>query len=166
MIKTNPQQYLEDRAAWEQAIDETNRLASITQVQTQAQAVAMAQQVAAANEELAKEYPFWADPGQRLAAQQQIVEWAVGKGGFNRAELNGLTNARYLRTMMKAMAFDKWADSAKTSAPMQIGQPARGQVPPPAPTQRVAAASDAFSAKPSVLNAAALLRARRANGSA
>jgi hypothetical protein len=164
LLETNPQQYLKDRAAWEAAVEEQNRLGSINQVQAAANARALEAAVAAANETLAKEFPFWGDPQQRLAAQQQIVEWATTDGGFTRAELAGLSSPHHLKAMMKAMAWDKFAKSAKTTAPAQIGQPARGQAPPPAPTERVAAASDAFAARPSIKSAAALLAARRANG--
>jgi hypothetical protein len=166
LLETNPQQYLKDRAAWESAVEEQNRLGSINQVQAAANARALEQAVAAANETLAKEFPFWGDPQQRLAAQQQIVEWATTDGGFTRAELAGLSSPHHLKAMMKAMAWDKFAKTAKTAAPPQIGQPARGQAPPPAPTERVAAASDAFAARPSIKSAAALLAARRANGAA
>jgi len=165
LLETNPQQYLRERAIYEQQVEEQNRLASLTTLQGQAQARAMEQQVAAANEQLAKEFPFWADPGERLKTQQQIVEWATDKGGFNRDELRGLTNPHHLKTMMKAMLFDRWLEGAKTSAPVSIA-PVRGSAPPPAPTERVAVAQQAFEVKPSFRTGAALLAARRANGHA
>lgn len=163
LLETNPQQYLRERAIYEQQVEEQNRLASLTTLQGQAQARAMEQQVAVANEQLAKEFPFWADPAERLKTQQQIVEWATEKGGFNRDELRGLTSPHHLKSMMKAMLFDRWLEAAKTSAPVSIA-PVRGSAPPPAPTERVAVAQQAFETKPTFRTGAALLAARRANG--
>ena len=168
LLETNPQQYLRDRAAWEGAMEEQNRLAGLTQLQQQAAARAMEQQVAAANETLAQKYPFWSDPGERLKAQQQIVEWATTKGGFSQNELRGLSSPHHLETMMKASMFDRWVESAKTNAPAALAAPVRGVAPPPALSERVAQAQDRFDAKPDWRTGAALLAARRAgsNGSA
>jgi hypothetical protein len=64
------------------------------------------------------------------------------------------------------MAYDKWVQGAKTTAPQQrLAAPVRGAPPPPAPTERVSVSEQAFEAKPNIRNAAALLAARRANGS-
>ena len=168
LIETNQQQYLRDRAAYEHALAEQQRLFSLNSLQGQAQQRALEQQVAAANEQLVKELPFWADPQQRLEAQQQIVEWATSKGGFSRDELRGLSSPHHLKTMMKAAMFDRWVEGAKTSAPPSSPPPARGVAPPPAPTERVSQAMEAFQAKPDVRAGAALIAARRAamNGSA
>jgi hypothetical protein len=66
--------------------------------------------------------------------------------------------------MMKAMQFDKWVSGTSTRAPAQTTHaPVRGTAPPPAPTERVSVASEAFEAKPSIRSGAALLAARRAN---
>ena len=168
LLEVDPNRYHRERAAYEQAVEEQGRLANLTTLQQQAAGRAMEQQVAAANEQLAKEFPFWADPAERLAAQQQVVEWATSKGGFSRDELRGLTSAHHLKTMMKAAMFDRWIDSAKTSAPASLAAPVRGQAPPPAPTERVQAAQERFDAKPDWRSGAALLAARRAaeaNGS-
>jgi hypothetical protein len=162
LLETNPQQYLRERAAWETAVNEQNRLAGLTTLQQQAHQRAMEQQVAAANEQLAKELPFWADPTERAAAQKQIVDWATTKGGFSQNELQGLTQPHHLKAMMKAAMFDRWVESAKTTAPAQIA-PARGVAPPPAPSERVAVAEEAFGRKADYRTAAALLAARRAS---
>jgi hypothetical protein len=71
--------------------------------------------------------------------------------------------------MMKAALFDRWVESAKTGAPTQTVAVARGIAPPPAPSERVRAATDAFEQKADFRTGAALLAARRAaqtNGSA
>ena len=168
LLETNPQQYLRDRAAWEGAMEEQNRLAGLTQLQQQAAARAMEQQVAAANETLAQKYPFWSDPGERLRAQQQIVEWATTKGGFSQNELRGLSSPHHLETMMKASMFDRWVESAKTNAPAALAAPVRGVAPPPALSERVAQAEERFEQKLDWRTGAALLAARRAgtNGQA
>jgi hypothetical protein len=167
LLQTDPQQYLQQLAQFEAAREEQGRLGNLTALQQQAYQRAMEQQVAAANEQLAKEFPFWADPAERAAAQQQLVEWATTKGGFNRDELRGVTNAHYLKTMMKAMQFDRWVEGAKTTAPQpRLQAPVRGAAPPPAPTERIQVAEQSFDQKPNVRNAAALLAARRGSNGA
>jgi hypothetical protein len=161
LLDTDPNQYNRERAAYEMAVEEQNRLAGLTTLQQQAQQRAMEQAVNAANEQLAAKYSFWADPVERQAAQQQIVEWATTRGGFSRDELRGLHSPHHLEVMLKASLFDKWVESAKTAAPKQIA-PVRGQAPPPAPSERVAVAEEAFGRKPDFRTAAALLSARRA----
>lgn len=164
LIDIDPNRYHRERAMYEQAMEEHQRLANLTTLQQQAHSRAMEQQVAQANEILAKEFSFWADPQERLQAQQQIVDWAVNKGGFTREELRGLSDHRYLKTMMKAALFDRWVEGAKTSAPpQQLAAPPRGAPPPPPPTARLADAEARFDSKPDWRSAAALLGARRAN---
>lgn len=160
LINTDPAQYLRERAVYESAMEEQNRLAGLTTLQQQAQARAMEQAVAAANETLAKEFPFWANPEERAAAQNQIVEWATTKGGFSKDELRGLTSPHHLKAMMKAALFDRWLESAKTSAPVSTS-PVRGQAPPPALSERIQGATEAFQNKPDFRTGAALLAARR-----
>jgi hypothetical protein len=166
LMETDPQRYFRELAHFEAARQEQDRLGNLTTLQQQAYARHMEAAVAAANEQLAKEFPFWADPQQRMEAQQEIVQWATDKGGFSRDELRGLTNPHHLKTMMKAMQFDKWVAGARTSAPRPAvqGAPVRGTAPPPAPTERIQVAETAFDAKPNVRNAAMLLAARRGNG--
>jgi hypothetical protein len=164
LMQSDPQRYFTELHRYEQVRAEQERLGGLTRIQTEAAERAMAQQVAAGNEQLAREFPFWADAKERAAAQQQIVEWATTKGGFSRDELRGLTDARALKLMMKAAQFDKWVSGTRTSAPAQTTRaPVRGTAPPPAPTERVSVANEAFEAKPSIRSGAALLAARRAN---
>jgi len=165
LLEADPNRYHRERAAWEAHQEEAQRLGSLTQVQQQAQARAMEQAVASANEILAKELPFWSDPAQRLEAQQQIVSWALDKGGFSRDELRGLTSAHHLKTMMKAAMWDKFAAGAKTTAPQQQAAPVRGTPPPPALSERITQATESFQAKADVRSATALLAARRAAAS-
>lgn len=161
----DPATYWEQFARWQDAMAEQQRFAQINALQQQARDAAMQQAVDEGNAELAKRYPFWADPGQRAEIQQEIVRWALDKGGYSKDELRGLTNARYLETMMKAAMFDKWASGAKTSAPtsrMRTASPI-GAAPPPPPAQHVAQAMEAFDKRPSIRSGAALLGARRSN---
>jgi hypothetical protein len=161
LIESNPQEYLRQRAAYEAAADEQGRLGQLTQVQQEAAQRALAEQVQRGNEELAKEFPQWADPQIRAEWQRQISEWAMGKAGFNRQELSRLADHRQLKVMMKAYQWDRMMDGARTGAPIQSAPP-RGVAPPPAPAQRVSDAESAFEARPNFRNAAALLGARRA----
>lgn len=164
LLESDPQSYLKQWAQFQQASQEQARLGNLTQLQQQAQQRAMEQAVQASNAKLAEEFPFWADPAERAAAQQQIVQWAISeKGGFTRDELRGLASAHHLKTMMKAMAFDRMSERTRTQAPAPALQaPVRGAAPPPALTARVQQASEAFDARPSVKTGAALLAARRA----
>lgn len=165
LIDSNPQEYLRQQQRWQAALQEQQRLGQLNALQSQAQAQAMQRQVDAANEELAQEFPGWRDPKERAAWQQEIVDWALSdKGGYNRNELMGLTDARHLRTMMKAMQFDRWVAGVKTSAPPTIvGTVVRGVPPPPAPTAQVQQAEAQFDKRPNVRSGAALLSARRAS---
>lgn len=161
LIESNPQEYLRQRAAYEAAADEQGRLGQLTQVQQEASQRALAEQVARGNEELAKQFPQWADPQIRAEWQRQIADWAMTKAGFNRQELSRLADHRQLTVMMKAYQWDRMMDGARTGAPIQSAPP-RGVAPPPAPAQRVSDAESAFEARPNFRNAAALLGARRA----
>jgi hypothetical protein len=161
LIESNPQEYLRQRAAYEAATDEQGRLGQLTQVQQEAAQRALAEQVQRGNEELAKQFPQWADPQIRAEWQRQIADWAMTKAGFNRQELSRLADHRQLTVMMKAYQWDRMMDGARTGAPIQSAPP-RGVAPPPAPAQRVSDAESAFEARPNFRNAAALLGARRA----
>jgi hypothetical protein len=161
LIETNPQEYLRQQSRWQAALQEQQRLATLGNMQSEAQARAQQQQVDQANQELAREFPQWGDPKQRSAWQQEIVDWALAKGGYSRDDLRGLTDARHLRTMMKAMQFDRWVGGARTQAPPSAGMVVRGTAPPPAQTAQVQRAESAFDARPSVRAGAALLAARR-----
>ncbi len=166
LMQTDPQRYFMELHQFEAVRAEQERLGNLQRIQTEAQARATEQQVMQGHEQLAREFPFWANPQDRAAAQQQIKEWATTKGGFQETELSGLADPRALKAMMKAMMFDRWVSASKTAAPMpQMSAPARGMPPPPAPTERVQRAEESFDARPNVRNAAQLLAARRSNGS-
>lgn len=161
LIETNHQEYLRQFAAWQAAQDEQGRLGQLQTLQHQAAERALAARVEESNRELAKQFPDWADPQRRSEWQQKIAEWAMDRGGFQRQELAQLADHRQLTVLMKAMMFDRMIAGAKTSAPVRAA-PVRGQTPPPAPTERVSSAEQAFEAKPSIRNATQLLTARRA----
>jgi hypothetical protein len=169
LVDTDPQGYLRQFAAYQQAAAEQQRLGQLSQLQQEAYQRAMTQQVEAGNKVLAEKYEFWRDDAARAAVQRDIASWALSKGGYNRQELQGLSDPRHVENMMKAMMFDRWVEGAKTAAPRQP-QTARirGAAPPPAPAAAVADAEAAFNAAPNARNAAVLLSAQRraaANGS-
>jgi len=163
--QTDPASYWEQFARWQDAMAEQQRFAQINALQQQARDAAMQQQVDEGNAVLAQKYPFWADPAQRAEIQQEVVRWALDKGGYTKDELRGLTNPRYLETMMKAAFFDKWAAGSRTQAPTSRTQPRSpmGTPPPPAPVQSVQQAMDAFDKRPSIRSGAQLLAARRSS---
>jgi hypothetical protein len=164
LIETDPQGYLRQFAAYQQATAEQQRLGSLTQLQQQAYERAMSQQVEAGNKMLSEKYEFWRDDASRSAVQRDIAKWAESKGGYTRQELQGLSDPRHVESMMKAMMFDRMVEGAKTRAPqpVQTAQ-VRGVRPPPAAAAQVQQAEQAFEARPNARNAAALLSARRSN---
>jgi hypothetical protein len=163
LANTDPGRYVQERAVYEAAMEEQQRLGNLTQLQQQAANRAMEQQVAAANEQLAKEIDGWADPRERAQLQQEIVDWATTKGGFSKDELRGLASPHHLMTMMKAAMYDNMVSGARSTAPPQrLQAPVRGAPPPPAPTERVQQAEQAFGDRANIRTAAALLAARRA----
>jgi hypothetical protein len=166
LIETDPQGYLRQFAAYQQATAEQQRLGTLTQLQQQAFERAMTQQVEAGNKMLSEKYEFWRDDAQRSTVQRDIARWAESKGGYTRQELQGLSDPRHVESMMKAMMFDRMVEGAKTTAPkpVQTAQ-VRGVRPPPAAAAQVQQAEQAFEARPNARNAAALLSARRSNAS-
>ena len=164
MIDTDPQGYLRQFAAYQQATAEQQRLGTLTQLQQQAYERSMSQQVEAGNKMLSEKYEFWRDDASRSAVQRDIARWAESKGGYTRQELQGLSDPRHVESMMKAMMFDRMVEGAKTTAPkpVQTAQ-VRGVRPPPAAAAQVQQAEQAFEARPNARNAAALLSARRSN---
>ena len=167
LANTDPARYIQERAAYESALDEQNRLGSLNSLQQQAANRAMEQQVNAAHEQLSREIAGWSDPQQRTQLQHEIVQWATRQGGFSENELRGLSSPHHFKTMMKAAMYDKMVSGAVSSAPPQRTQaPVRGAPPPPAPSERIQVAEQAFGDKANIRTAAALLAARRANGHA
>jgi hypothetical protein len=134
LIETDPQGYLRQFAAYQQATAEQQRLGTLTQLQQQAFERAMTQQVEAGNKMLSEKYEFWRDDAQRSTVQRDIARWAESKGGYTRQELQGLSDPRHVESMMKAMMFDRMVEGAKTTAPkpVQTAQ-VRGVRPPPPP---------------------------------
>lgn len=160
---TDPATYWDQWAQWQDSQAELQRMAQVNAIQMQARDAAMQQAVAQANAELARKYPFWSDPVQRREIQQDVVNWARTQG-YTDAELQQLTNARYLETLIKARFYDKHVEGLRTRAPTPTVQPTavRGAAPPPPPAARVSAAQEAFEASPSINAGAALIGARRA----
>ena len=162
MIETDPQGYLRQFAAYQQATAEQQRLGTLTQLQQQAYERSMMQQVEAGNKVLSEKYEFWRDDAQRAAVQRDIAAWATAKGGYSRQELQGLSDPRHVESMMKAMMWDKMVEGAKTRAPAPVQTArVRGTPPPPPAAAAVQALEQAFDAAPNARNAAALLSARR-----
>jgi hypothetical protein len=63
--------------------------------------------------------------------------------------------------------YDKLMAGARSTAPAQrLQAPVRGAPPPPAPTERIQQAQQAFEERTNIRTAAALLAARRGNGQA
>jgi hypothetical protein len=160
MLKqTDPQAYANQMNAFYESWAHNQRYEQMRQMQNQARDAAMAKAVEEGNRYLADKYAFWSDPQQRGEVQQHIRRWATQDMGYSEAELNGLTNPKYLETLMKAMAFDQQMKGMpRTAAPTPVvrAAPPRGSAPPPRPAAVAQAAAEAFAAKPSWQNGALL----------
>jgi hypothetical protein len=168
--QVDPAAYWDQFARHQDAIGAHQRFFGMLQQQQAARDQQLARAVEEANTVLAAKYSFWADPQQRGEVQSALVQWARANG-FEDHELRGLSNPRYLEVMMKAMAHDANAGKVRTTAPEATvrAAPRMGTAPPPRPAEAVASAAEAFQAKPSWQNGAALLSAqqsaaRRGNG--
>jgi hypothetical protein len=165
MLKqTNPQAYAEQMNAFYESWAHNQRYEQMQRMQNQARDAAVAKALEEGNRYLAEKYSFWSDPQQRGEVQQHIRRWATQDMGYSEAELDGLTNPKYLETLMKAMAYDMQMKSMpRTAAPSPVvrAAPPRGSAPPPRPAEQVSAAAEAFAAKPSWQNGAALLTAQQ-----
>ena len=162
---TDPHAYWDAFARHQDAIAAHQRFFGMLQQQQAARDQQLARAVDDANAKLAAKYSFWADPQQRGEVQTALVSWARDLG-FQDHELRGLSNPLYLEVMMKAMAHDASAGKVRTAAPEATvrAAPRMGQAPPPRPTEALAAAQQAFEAKSSRQNGAALLTAQQAAG--
>lgn len=162
--QTNPEAYVNQMNAFYETWAHNQRYEQMQQQMNQARDAAIGKAVEEGNRYLAEKYAFWSDPQQRGEVQQHIRRWATQEAGYSDAELDGLTNPRYLETLMKAMAYDNQMKSMpRTAAPLPVvrAAPPRGQAPPPRPVEQVSAAAAAFEAKPSWQNGAALLSAQQ-----
>ena len=167
---TDPAAYWDAFARHQDAIVAHQRFFSMVNQQQAAREQQLARAVEEANTTLAAKYSFWADPQQRGEVQNALVSWARSIG-FQDQDLRGLSNPLHLEVMMKAMAHDAAVGKTRTAAPEATvrAAPRTGTAPPPQPAQAVAAATQAFQAKPNWQNGAALLTAqqaasRRSNG--
>ena len=165
MLKqTNPQAYAEQMNAFYETWAHNQRYEQMQRQMMQARDAAIAKAVEDGNKYLAEKYSFWSDPQQRAEVAKSIRQWATQDMGYSDAELDGLTNPKYLETLMYAMAYHSQMKSMpRTAAPTPVvrAAPPRGSAPPPRPAEQVAAAAEAFNAKPSWQNGAALLTAQQ-----
>jgi hypothetical protein len=165
MLKhSNPEAYANQMNAFYESWAHNQRYVQMQQMQNQARDAAIAKAVDEGNRYLAEKYSFWGDPQQRGEVQQHIRRWATQDMGYSDAELNNLTNPKYLETLMLAMAYSEQMKSMpRTQAPQPAvrAAPPRGSAPPPRPAAQVASAAAAFEAKPSWQNGAALLTAQQ-----
>ena len=159
---TDPAAYWDQFARHQDAIQAHQRFFGMLQQQQAARDQQLTRAVEDANAKLAAKYSFWADPQQRGEVQTALVSWARNQG-FQDHELRGLSNPLYLEVMMKAMAHDASAGKVRTTAPEAAvrAAPRMGNAPPPRPAEAVAAAHEAFQAKPNWQNGAALLSAQQ-----
>ena len=164
LIDSNPQEYLRQFHAYQQAAAEQQRLGSLSTLQQQALERHISQQVEAGNKVLAEKYEFWRDDTMRAQVQRDIANWAQSEGGFTKQELQSLTDPRHVQVMMRAMMYDRMVKGSTTTAPPQIQTArARGTAPPPPQAATVQAAETSFDTTPNIRTGTALLSARRSS---
>ena len=160
----NPQEYAERMNAFYESWAHNQRYEQMQKQMDQARGAAIAKAVAEGDQYLSDKFDFWRDPQQRGEVQQHLRRWATQDMGYSDAELNGVTNPKYIETLIYAMMGHRMLKSTpRTQAPQPVvrAAPPRGAAPPPRPVEVVQAAADAFAAKPSWQNGAALLTAQQ-----
>jgi len=161
LIETNPQEFLRQRDRWEASQLEQQRLAGLTQMQSEAAQRVFQQRVEDGHRALVAEFKEWGDEATRTAWQTRLAEWGEANG-YSRAEMRQLVDPRQVKLMMKAMVLDSMQAGTLTRSPATPTAFApRGAPPPAAPAAAVQRASDAFEARPDWRTGAALLAARR-----
>jgi hypothetical protein len=160
----NPQEYAERMNAFYESWAHNQRYEQMQKQMDQARGAAIAKAVEEGEKYLSDKFDFWRDPQQRGEVQQHLRRWATQDMGYSDAELNGVTNPKYIETLIYAMMGHRMLNSTpRTQAPQPVvrAAPPRGSAPPPRPAEAVSAAAAAFEAKPSWQNGAALYTARQ-----
>lgn len=118
LMQTDPLAYMEQRAIYEQNMRKLNALDQQRQQQTAAQRQRQQeQQQAFVQEQRQKLYeylPHLKDDKKREAFRTDISEIGIKKFGITAEEANSLNDARYVRILHDAIAYQKLKDKAGT----------------------------------------------------
>jgi hypothetical protein len=160
----NPQEYAERMNAFYESWAHNQRYEQMQKQMDQARGAAIAKAVDEGNRYLSDRWEFWANPQQRNEVTEHVRKFATQDLGFSDAEMNGVTNPKIIEALLYAMAgYRMLKGTPRTEAPAPVvrAAPPRGSAPPPRPVEAVSAAQQAFEAKPSWQNGAALLTAQQ-----
>jgi len=110
--------------------------------------------------ELIKTVPGWNNQATRQRIQSEMMQWGK-KEGFPEQELNSVIEARHVRTMLKAMMFDRMVSGASTRAPV-VPTVQRGNAPAANAPVAVRDAQRRFETRSTMNNAVKFVAAQRA----
>lgn len=110
--------------------------------------------------ELIKTIPGWDKQATRQRIQAEMMQWGK-KEGFPEQELNSVIEARHVRTMLKAMMFDRMVSGAATRAPV-VPTVQRGNAPAVNAPAAVRDAQRRFESRSTLNNGVKFLAAQRA----
>jgi len=161
---TDPAEYVRQDAQWKAREATRNaerkRLEMLRAENERVQTAQRADKMRSSHLELIKSVPGWNDAPTRQKIQTEMMAWGK-KEGFPAEELSSIVEARHVRTMLKAMLFDRMVAGAASRAPV-VPQVAAGSPPPPPAPGRTRAAEERFQQRPNVNNAVQMIMARRA----
>lgn len=110
--------------------------------------------------ELIKTVPGWDKQATRQRIQSEMMQWGK-REGFPEQELNSVIEARHVRTMLKAMMFDRMVSGASTRAPV-VPTVQRGNAPAVNAPAAVRDAQRRFETRSTLNNAVKFVAAQRA----
>lgn len=107
---TDPGEYAKHRAHYDQLVSGYN--AAVNGVKQKSESIAQGRQKAAATllqaetGKMRELIPEWRDDARFSAEAKQVAEYGI-KEGYSSAEMNSIRDARMVRTLRKAMLYDK-----------------------------------------------------------
>lgn len=125
LAQSDPYEYTEKRALFEQAQERYNALSSqaqqvVTQQQQEAQAKRQ-QAIAQESEKLKMAMPDFADPNKARKLKGEITEYAMSLG-LSEGEAKGISDHRLIVVLDKARQFDEMSNSSLTAAKKKLSK--------------------------------------------
>jgi|KBSSwiStaDraftv2_1062776.scaffolds.fasta_scaffold92445_3 hypothetical protein len=164
LARTNPMEWAEKRARYDQLQEAKAEEARLGQLRQQEDFARKQEMLRVGNDVLMQWIPEWRDPAKRTALQAELKEFARSVG-YSDQELNSeILDPRYVVVFADAMKFRKM-NSRRVQVPPAQDPPRRplgrgGQAPATGATRAQQAAAAQFSAAPTVNNALAMLKTK------
>lgn len=159
----DPAEYQRQEAAWLAYQARERTLAQMREASAREGEEARRRRLSAGHRDLVKLLPAWGDEKTRGALTTEIRSYAK-RNGYSDSELNEIYEPRHIMTLLHALAWERANGGVRTRA-AATPNAARGGLPATVPRSVETAQRD-FEGKMSVSNAAQLLMARRAAGTA